>query len=547
MRKFIAAGIGIAFLLCGIYFPTGAQISSIPAAKGGGVVQAYQTIMDEAIALFQRTTVNFTGSGITCVDNPGSSRTDCTVGGGTTSSANITDLAVTKDSSTVLDVATGIWGHGTASMATHAGTKINITSLSISAATNASPIVLTTSDMSATSVRTGDTVTVAGVGGNTAANGTWVVEKASNTSLKLIGSVGSGSYTSGGTVAGTGSGTAYIYGTPQGYVTIDSPVAAALILTCPTVCVMNQSTTPAVPDNGTPFASVTISSGAWGTVTDTRRFLNSGASVTGGDGITISTAAGESAISVDSTVARTSGSNSFTGSNSFLAATSTAPNRSGSGAPGGSCSTGETYFRTSGVTAGQNLYLCTALNTWTQVTGTGGSTQIVTYRLPFTASTADTSGRFAMLWNTSLNVTAAGRDATGGTCPTTSSLAECGLIWYSTGVATQSYATHDVMMPTGWSSGTATFFLTFGVTSTDDPQWQVKTKCLTSGSAPGAFNSTQNLPTGAVVAGNIYTRSISLTTTGCAANRPMIISLTRTDSGGGYAIVFDGFVEIQVQ
>lgn len=53
---------------------------------GGGSGSAYATIMDEAIALTQRTTVNFTGAGVTCVDNGGATRTDCTIpGGGSTS------------------------------------------------------------------------------------------------------------------------------------------------------------------------------------------------------------------------------------------------------------------------------------------------------------------------------------------------------------------------------------------------------------------------------------------------------------------------------
>lgn len=41
----------------------------------------YQTVQDEGSGLTQRATINFTGSGITCTDNSGSSRTDCTVSG----------------------------------------------------------------------------------------------------------------------------------------------------------------------------------------------------------------------------------------------------------------------------------------------------------------------------------------------------------------------------------------------------------------------------------------------------------------------------------
>ena len=52
-------------------------------------------------------------------------------------------------------------------------------------------------------------------------------------------------------------------------------------------------------------------------------------------------------------------------------AVSTKPNKSGSTLPA-TCSPGETYFKTN-ATPGQNLYFCTAANTWTQMSGGGGS------------------------------------------------------------------------------------------------------------------------------------------------------------------------------
>jgi hypothetical protein len=70
--------------------------------------------------------------------------------------------------------------------------------LALSAATNATPIVITTTaPHGVTDVSYG---TVAGVVGNTAANGSWVVERTSATQLKLRGSVGNGGYVSGGTL-----------------------------------------------------------------------------------------------------------------------------------------------------------------------------------------------------------------------------------------------------------------------------------------------------------------------------------------------------------
>lgn len=56
----------------------------------------------------------------------------------------------------------------------------------------------------------------------------------------------------------------------------------------------------------------------------------------------------------------------------FSRAATTKPAQTGSTPPAGACSPGEVYFSlASSVTPGQNLYLCTATNTWTQLTGTG--------------------------------------------------------------------------------------------------------------------------------------------------------------------------------
>ena len=70
--------------------------------------------------------------------------------------------------------------------------------LAVTGATNASPIVVTTA---AHGLSTGDVVTLASVGGNTAANGTFRVTVVSSTTFQLDGTTGNGTYTSGGTVA----------------------------------------------------------------------------------------------------------------------------------------------------------------------------------------------------------------------------------------------------------------------------------------------------------------------------------------------------------
>lgn len=77
-----------------------------------------------------------------------------------------------------------------------AGDSVAPVSLTITAASNASPIVLT---ITAHGLATGDRVTVASVGGNTAANGDWVVTRVDADTFSLDGSTGNSAYTSGGT------------------------------------------------------------------------------------------------------------------------------------------------------------------------------------------------------------------------------------------------------------------------------------------------------------------------------------------------------------
>ncbi len=72
---------------------------------------------------------------------------------------------------------------------------------SITGATNASPIVASSSGHG---LSTGDRVTISGVTGNTAANGTFVVTVLSSDTFSLDGSVGNGAYGAGGTWTVTG-------------------------------------------------------------------------------------------------------------------------------------------------------------------------------------------------------------------------------------------------------------------------------------------------------------------------------------------------------
>lgn len=69
------------------------------------------------------------------------------------------------------------------------------TALTITGATNATPIVLT---VTAHGLSSGDFVSVSAVGGNTNANAAWPIVKVDANSFSLTGSVGNSAYTSGG-------------------------------------------------------------------------------------------------------------------------------------------------------------------------------------------------------------------------------------------------------------------------------------------------------------------------------------------------------------
>ena len=61
-----------------------AGVASIASSGGGG---GYATVQDEGVALTQRPALNFTGAGVSCVDNAGATRTDCTITGSASGSS----------------------------------------------------------------------------------------------------------------------------------------------------------------------------------------------------------------------------------------------------------------------------------------------------------------------------------------------------------------------------------------------------------------------------------------------------------------------------
>jgi hypothetical protein len=81
-----------------VKWDAGGNLVSHGAACGGG--GGYDTIDDEGTPLTQRTTLNFTGAGVTCVDDGPGTETDCDIPGGGSSNAFLTIGNAVADTTT---------------------------------------------------------------------------------------------------------------------------------------------------------------------------------------------------------------------------------------------------------------------------------------------------------------------------------------------------------------------------------------------------------------------------------------------------------------
>lgn len=79
--------------------------SNVFACNTFSTSSGYATVQDEGSSLTQRATLNFIGA-VSCVDNSGSSRTDCTVSGGSANVAEVT-VAFGSGATTASTVVTG--------------------------------------------------------------------------------------------------------------------------------------------------------------------------------------------------------------------------------------------------------------------------------------------------------------------------------------------------------------------------------------------------------------------------------------------------------
>jgi hypothetical protein len=99
-----------------------------PVRASGITQQAYNLVENSGSALTMRSTLNFTGSGVSCVDNSGSARTDCTVTGGSGSSTlTIANAASTGTTANTLTKLTGAPSTAVITATTDSGGAIGIT------------------------------------------------------------------------------------------------------------------------------------------------------------------------------------------------------------------------------------------------------------------------------------------------------------------------------------------------------------------------------------------------------------------------------------
>ena len=140
--------------------------------------------------------------------------TDCHFGGGESTLDFVVGMACTLDvfvfvndeGPTKIDLPSGVATIENTNLDFTCTTDVNfygaptafVDGTVVTAASNATPIVITVA--ATTGLVDGNVVTIAGVTGNTAADGQWYIDNVTATTFELVGSVGNAAYTGGGTV-----------------------------------------------------------------------------------------------------------------------------------------------------------------------------------------------------------------------------------------------------------------------------------------------------------------------------------------------------------
>ena len=193
---------------------------------------------------------------------------------------------------------------------------------------------------------------------------------------------------------GTGSGLVLVFVSNSGAIVVEHASLAGVTMTC-SGCVASQVATPAWPLNGIPLASLSISSGQWGTTVTDMRSMFSSRAITAGSGVQLTDGLGDVVVSVDpADVPRLGANNNFVGDNDFSSATRLVlKNSTGTPSPS-ECTAGtdigRVYVRSDAASTQSSLYVCANTGSgtyaWELVQGGGGGSS-------FTMATAN-SGWF---------------------------------------------------------------------------------------------------------------------------------------------------------
>lgn len=123
------------------------RITSVSSATITGA-SGYTTIQDEGTPLTQRSTVNFIGSSIACVDNSGSTRTDCTVtGGGGSAGGSAGQIQFTPDGTTFNGIPGSNVGTSSITISTFSVTVASLTVSGSSTTLTGSTMTLTNASL----------------------------------------------------------------------------------------------------------------------------------------------------------------------------------------------------------------------------------------------------------------------------------------------------------------------------------------------------------------------------------------------------------------
>lgn len=199
----------------------------------------------------------------------------------------------------------------------------------------------------------------------------------------------------------------------------------------------------------------------------------------------------------------------------------------GAGALPGACTVGDIAFRTDPATAGQQLYGCTAVNTWTLLgDGGGGSTfkEEIWLLSAFRRGSGNLEGPF-------FNAPNAGYPSIvlQGTSPHNH-------VSYIFDKDTDETLTLYYPLPSTWTGNTGLRFVWISPAANGDVVWAAQTVCVAASSEDflnPAYNAVQTVTDSKTTQGYIEIAEITpLTMTGCAADEMLSVRFYRDADDG---------------